>query len=200
MDFPVALASFGLLFLMELGDKTQLIVLSLSARTRQVVAVFVGGTLALTSVTLIGVGVGAVAGELIPMSWLSQVTGVAFVAIGGYLLWSSRHGSPKDDEEGEEKLITSQTRGPVGTLLVTFGLLFIAEMGDKSQLSVVSMTVKTGSPLSVFLGASLALTVVTLLGVLAGKVVTRIIPLRLLSRSAALLFIVIGSLTLAGIP
>jgi putative Ca2+/H+ antiporter (TMEM165/GDT1 family) len=61
------------------------------------------------------------------------------------------------------------------------------------------MTAKTGSPLSVFLGASLALALVTLLGVLAGKAVTRIVPLHWVSRGAALLFIVIGLVTLAGI-
>ena len=200
MDFPVALASFALLFMMELGDKTQLAVLSLTARTGHALAVFAGATLALTVATSLGVAAGVLAGEVIPMGWLSRLAGLAFIAIGGFMLWSSRRGPPERKEEKETSQIPPHTRRPLGILAVTFGLLLLAEMGDKSQLSVVSMTVKTGSPLSVFLGASLALTVVTLLGVLAGKVVTRIIPMRLVSRSAALLFIIIGSLTLAGIP
>ena len=198
MDFPVATASFALLFMMELGDKTQLAVLSLTARTGQALAVFAGATLALTVATLLGVAAGVLAGEVIPIGWLSRLAGLAFIAIGGFMLWSSRRGST-DKGEGKET-IPPQTRRPLGILAGTFGLLLLAEMGDKSQLAVVSMTAKTGSPLSVFLGASLALAVVTLLGVLAGKVVTRIIPMRLVSRSAALLFIIIGSLTLAGIP
>ncbi len=115
------------------------------------------------------------------------------------MLWSSRRGSPESDEEEETSRIPPRTRSPLGILAGSFGLLFVAEMGDKSQLAVVSMTAKTGSPLSVFVGASLALALVTLLGVLAGKAVTRIVPVHWVSRSAALLFIVIGLVTLAGI-
>lgn len=199
MDFQAVGASFGLLLVMELGDKTQLAVLTLTARTGQVLAVFIGAVLGLMTVTLVGVAAGAVMEEFIPMGWLSHLAGLSFIAIGGFMLWSSHLGS-SEKGGGEEVGVTgSKARGPLGTLAVSFSLLLVAEMGDKSQLAVIGMTAKTGSPLSVFLGASAALALVTLLGVLAGKVVTRIIPVRWFSRGTALLFIVIGSLTLAGI-
>lgn len=198
MDLSEALASFGILFVMELGDKTQLVVLSLTARTKQTVAVFAGASLALTAVTSIGVGIGVVAGELIPMTWLLRLAGAAFVAIGGFLFWSSRHGPPSIDEEEEGADFRSRRRGHIGTLSLTFGLLFIAEMGDKSQLAVISMAAKSSNPLSVFAGASLALVLLTLLAVSVGSMVIRLIPAHWVSRGAAVLFISVGLLILGG--
>ena len=185
--------------MMELGDKTQLAVLSLTARTGRGLVVFAGATLALMVVTLMGVAAGVLAGEFIPMEWLSRLAGVAFIAIGGFMLWSGRPRSSGENEDQEVSRIPPETRGSLGILVGSFGLLFVAEMGDKSQLAVVGMTAKTDSPLSVFVGAGLALALVTLLGVLAGKVITRIVPLLWVSRGAALSFIVIGLLSLVDI-
>jgi len=82
-----------------------------------------------------------------------------------------------------------------GTAFVT---LFLAELGDKTQLAVITMTAKTDSKLSIFLGASLALVVVTLIGVLAGGVLAEFIPTEWLQRIVAAGFIVIGVLMLFG--
>ncbi len=82
-----------------------------------------------------------------------------------------------------------------GTAFLT---LFLAELGDKTQLAVITMTAKTDSKLSVFLGASAALVLVTLLGVLFGGVLTQFIPTEWLQRIVALTFIVIGVLMLLG--
>ena len=79
-------------------------------------------------------------------------------------------------------------------MLSTFALLFVAELGDKTQLAVINMTAKHKMPLWVFLGASLALTAVTALGVLGGEVFTRWIPELLLRKIAAGLFVVMGVL------
>jgi putative Ca2+/H+ antiporter (TMEM165/GDT1 family) len=78
--------------------------------------------------------------------------------------------------------------------LSTFALLFVAELGDKTQLAVISMTAKHKMPLWVFLGASLALVAVTAIGVLLGGALTRIIPEEILHKIAALLFVGMGVL------
>jgi putative Ca2+/H+ antiporter (TMEM165/GDT1 family) len=78
--------------------------------------------------------------------------------------------------------------------LSTFALLFVAELGDKTQLAVISMTAKHKMPLSVFLGAALALALVTLLGVLGGELLTRFIPEAILRKVAAAGFVVMGVL------
>ena len=82
-----------------------------------------------------------------------------------------------------------------GTAFLT---LFLAELGDKTQLAVITMTASTESKISVFLGASLALILVTLLGVLLGGVLSQYIPTEWLQRIVAVAFIVIGALMLWG--
>ena len=80
-----------------------------------------------------------------------------------------------------------------GTAFLT---LFLAELGDKTQLAVITMTASTESKISVFAGAALALVAVTLLGVLFGGVLTQFVPTEWLQRVVAVAFIVIGILML----
>ena len=82
-----------------------------------------------------------------------------------------------------------------GTAFLT---LFLAELGDKTQLAVITMTASTESRIAVFLGASLALITVTLLGVLLGGVLSQYVPTEWLQRIVAVAFIVIGVLMLLG--
>jgi putative Ca2+/H+ antiporter (TMEM165/GDT1 family) len=79
-------------------------------------------------------------------------------------------------------------------LLSTFALLFVAELGDKTQLAVISMTAKHKMPIWIFVGATLALAAVTLIGVLGGELLTRIIPEMVLRKIAAVLFVLMGIL------
>lgn len=74
----------------------------------------------------------------------------------------------------------------------TFGLLLLAELGDKTQLAVISMTCKTGKPWAVFLGAALALVGVTLIGAFAGQLISQFVPAGVLNKVAAALFVVMG--------
>ena len=82
-----------------------------------------------------------------------------------------------------------------GTAFIT---LFLAELGDKTQLAIITMTAKTDSKIAVFLGASLALVFVSLLGVLFGGLLSQYIPTEWLQRIVAVAFIVIGILMLWG--
>jgi putative Ca2+/H+ antiporter (TMEM165/GDT1 family) len=79
-------------------------------------------------------------------------------------------------------------------LFSTFALLFIAELGDKTQLAVINMTAKHKMPMWVFLGATLALAAVTGIGVLGGGLLTRVIPEEILRKVAAGLFVLMGLL------
>lgn len=80
----------------------------------------------------------------------------------------------------------------------TFGALFLAEMGDKTQLAAITLAAETRSPLSVFLGAALALALVSLIGVAVGTVLGNYLPENILRKVAAAAFIVIGVLMLWG--
>lgn len=79
-----------------------------------------------------------------------------------------------------------------------FLALFLAELGDKTQLAVITMSSKAESKLAVFAGASVALLLVTGIGVLFGSLVTQFVPAEWLQRIVAIAFIAIGVLMLAG--
>lgn len=82
-----------------------------------------------------------------------------------------------------------------GTAFIT---LFLAELGDKTQLAIITMSSKTESKVAVFLGASIALVLVSLLGVLVGGVLSQYVPTEWLQRIVAVAFIMIGVLMLLG--
>ena len=83
-------------------------------------------------------------------------------------------------------------------LITTFGVIFLAEMGDKTQLAAMTMAADTKRPWAVFLGSSLALVAVSALGVAVGGVIGNYVPLDWVKRGAAVAFIVIGVLMLLG--
>ncbi|SJZ57401.1 TMEM165/GDT1 family protein [Selenihalanaerobacter shriftii] len=76
--------------------------------------------------------------------------------------------------------------------LMAYGMLFLAELGDKTQLAVFTLVTQYKSPIPIFLGASAALVTVTLIGAFFGEVVTRYIPTEYLQLGAGVIFIVIG--------
>ena len=77
-------------------------------------------------------------------------------------------------------------------------MLFLAELGDKTQLAIVTMTAKTDSKLAIFLGASLALVVVSFIAVMFGGLLSQFIPTEWLQRIVAVAFVIIGILMLVG--
>lgn len=83
-------------------------------------------------------------------------------------------------------------------IVTTFTTLFLAEMGDKTQLAVLSLAASTKQPLAVFVGAALALLSVTAIGVLVGEGVSRIVPSWFLQKAAAIAFLAIGLIMFVG--
>ncbi|MFO7173053.1 MAG: TMEM165/GDT1 family protein [Bacillota bacterium] len=80
--------------------------------------------------------------------------------------------------------------------LVTFAIVFLAEVGDKTQLATMVVAANSQSPWMVFLGAAVALVLSALLGVLLGETITRLLPLHLLRTGAGLAFVLLGLLML----
>ena len=78
----------------------------------------------------------------------------------------------------------------------TFGLIFLAELGDKTQLAAIAMTAESNRPLSVFAGAVLALALVTLLAVAIGGTLSRVVPAQYIRKGAGALFILVGAFML----
>ena len=86
MDWRVFLTTFGIIFLAEMGDKTQLAAMTMAAQTKRPWTVLAGSALALTAVSAIGVVVGGVVGEYVPLIWVKRVAAVSFIVIGVLIL------------------------------------------------------------------------------------------------------------------
>lgn len=86
MDLRVLLTTFGIIFLAEMGDKTQLAAMTMAAQTKRPWAVFVGATLALAAVSALGIIVGSLIGDYVPLIWVKRVAALSFIVIGGLML------------------------------------------------------------------------------------------------------------------
>lgn len=86
MDWRVMMTTFGVIFLAEMGDKTQLAAMTLSAQTKKPFAIFIGAALALVCVSAIGVVVGSALSHYVPLMWIKRVSAIAFIVIGVLIL------------------------------------------------------------------------------------------------------------------
>ncbi len=185
MDITPLLTTFGIIALAEFGDKTQLAVIALSAGYDRL-RVFAGVILAFTLVTGLGVLVGDALFKIIDPDLMKIMAGLVFIAFGVWTLLS---------KESCEKEDASPLGNP---LLSTFSMIAMAEMGDKTQLSVITLVAKYDSPYLVFAGAVLALASISLLGILAGKKLCEVVPLSRIRLGAGAMFILFGVLFLTG--
>lgn len=180
MDLGVLLSTFGLIFVAELGDKTQLAAMALATRFpwRKV---FLGAALAFLILNGLAVGVGRVLFELVPLFWIRVASAALFLFFGVATL--------RAKDEADNEGAGAPRRGPV---LTAFSMILLAELGDKTQLVTATLAAQRASPLAVFAGSTLALWTVSLLGVLAGTQLLRFLPLRTVHRIAGVLFLGFG--------
>jgi putative Ca2+/H+ antiporter (TMEM165/GDT1 family) len=207
MNWTVLLSTFGLVFIAELGDKTQLAVMTQTCKYRCPLPVLLGGSVALTAVTALGVIAGQTLGYLIPAAAIRMTAALAFVVMGG-LIWK-QGGQPSDEaaadpaqcdcDKASPSVLAQRNLWNWEDFATTLTLLFFAELGDKTQLTVLGLTSKQSAPWPVFMGGALALTAVTALGVMGGQQLCKFIPERLLLKLSAAAFVVMGTLMALGI-
>ncbi len=188
MDFSGLLISTGVVALAEIGDKTQLLSLMLAVRYPKHAWPIVWGILLATLVNhACAAYVGHwVAGFLDPDT-LRWILGIGFLAIGLWLLVPD-----KLDEDESAK----QAKGAWQIFALTTTLFFIAEMGDKTQIATIALGAKYESVLSVTLGTTLGMMLANAPAVWLGKQFTKRLPIRLVHLVAALIFILLGLITL----
>jgi putative Ca2+/H+ antiporter (TMEM165/GDT1 family) len=180
MDFVPLLASFGLVMLAELGDKTQLAVISLSSK-RKSNSVFIGALLAFAVVDGISALAGGAIATLVPAFWIGLGAGGAFIIFAAYTLFFEKAEVPK--VEASSLAVAS-----------SFSLIALMELGDKTQLAVVSLAAEYDAPILVFAGVMLAFAALTGLGVVLGSAISKRVPLKYVRIGSGLLFIVFGVL------
>ena len=86
MDWRVFMTTFGIIFLAELGDKTQIAAMTMAAQKKRPWEVFLGAAIALAAVSAIGVLVGSTLGQYLPLDWIKRIAGAAFIVIGVLML------------------------------------------------------------------------------------------------------------------
>ena len=178
--------SLAVIFVAELGDKSQLMALTFATRFRTI-PVLIGITLATALTHGVSVGVGYLVGASIPTFWISLAAAVAFVGFG---LWTLRGDRLTDDEE--DRASTSD-RGAVLAAGVAF---FLAELGDKTMLATITLATQypgAGGVAGVWLGSTLGMVVADGLAILLGRVLGRNMPEKAVRIGAAVLFFVFGA-------
>lgn len=192
---------FGLIFAVELPDKTFVATLVLATRYRPLL-VWMGVSLAFLVQTVVAVTLGGLLARL-PRTPVEIFAGLMFL-IGGLILL---HGARKADaEEAETEEEFSHKGSPVATgwkaVLASFTVLFLAEWGDLSQLLTASLVLRFHDPVSVGVGAFAALATVSALGAVIGRALLRRVRLATIRRiggGLCLLLAVATALQIAGV-
>ena len=173
--------SFVVIFVAELGDKSQLMALTFATRFRPW-PVLIGITVATALVHLASVGIGYGLGVALPTGWISLVAGVAFLVFGA---WTLRGDRLTDAEQGKAELATGSAVLAVG------GAFFLAELGDKTMLATITLATQHGW-LGTWVGSTLGMVAADALAILVGRLLGRHLPERLIRYGAAVLFAIFG--------
>ncbi|MGA4842275.1 TMEM165/GDT1 family protein [Streptomyces sp. G45] len=182
ISLSVTALVFGVVFLAELPDKTALAGLVLGTRYRASY-VFAGVAAAFAVHVVLAVAAGSVL-TLAPQRLVQAITGVLFLGGAAMLLMK------KDEDDDEVKAPRDQSFWRVSG--AGFMLILVAEFGDLTQIMTANLAARYDDPLSVGLGAVLALWAVAGLGIVGGKALMKRVPLALITKIAALLMLGLG--------
>jgi Ca2+/H+ antiporter, TMEM165/GDT1 family len=182
------LVSTGVVGLGEMGDKTQLLAIVLAAAFRKPVPIILG-ILVATLVNHAAAGaVGGWVAQAMSPDILRWAIGVSFLAMAGWLLVPDKIA---DDAAGGQRRF-----GVFGTTVVAF---FLAEMGDKTQIATVALAARYTDIVQVVLGTTVGMMLANVPAVFLGDKIARKVSMRLVHGIAALIFGILGVLTLLNI-
>jgi putative Ca2+/H+ antiporter (TMEM165/GDT1 family) len=180
------LLSFGIIFVAELGDKSQLMALAFAARYKAL-PILIGITGATAVVHRFSVVVGASLGLALPTRPISVLAGLAFL---GFAAWTIRGDELADDEAAKAE---GTARSAIAAAA---GAFFLAELGDKTMLATITLATSEGL-IGTWLGSTLGMVAADALAILVGRQLGRRLPERTIRYGAAASFIVFGLLLLA---
>jgi putative Ca2+/H+ antiporter (TMEM165/GDT1 family) len=172
--------SLGLIFLAELGDKTQLVALLLATRFKAGV-VLAGIFVATLAVHALSVALGGATSHILPQGWIYLLSGLAFVGFGW---WTWRGDTLEDEADYSNRRFNS----PFIIVFITF---FLAELGDKTMLSTVTLAASQDL-FPVWLGSTLGMVLSDALAIWVGQILGKQLPERAIKIGAAVIFIGFG--------
>ena len=173
--------SYALIIAAEIGDKSQLVCMTLASRHRAT-PVILGAIVAFTLLNTLAVIFGVAIANWVPAYIIAAIVCLLFAVFGIHAIFFI--GNEEDEEQIQEK-------SGHGLFLTTFLLITVAEFGDKTQLAVVALS-STALPAAIWIGSTLALATTSILGVIAGRTLLQKIPLTLLHRLSGLIFIILA--------
>jgi putative Ca2+/H+ antiporter (TMEM165/GDT1 family) len=173
--------SFAVIFVAELGDKSQLMALTFATRFKPW-PVLIGISVATALVHLVSVGLGHGLGAALPTGWISLVAGLAFLVFGA---WTLRGDHLTDAEQGKAE----QANG--SAILAVGGAFFLAELGDKTMLATITLATQHGW-LGTWVGSTIGMVAADALAILVGRLLGRHLPERIIRYGAAVLFAIFG--------
>jgi len=180
------LVSTGIVALAEIGDKTQLLAFLLAAKFRKPLPI----VLAILAATLFNHAFAAAIGtwltSMVGPETLRWVLGISFILMAGWIL------IPDKMDEDDAKLAR------FGVFLTTFIAFFLAEMGDKTQIATVALAAKYDAFVWVVAGTTLGMMLANVPAVYLGDRIAGKMPVKLVHRIAAVIFVVLGVATLLG--
>lgn len=182
-------ASLVLVTLLEIGDKTQLVTISLATRYPWT-PILAGAIAGLLATTAVGAAIGGVLATALT-TWITAIQiggGILFLALGTWTLLQR----VARRKSGEETIATP--RAERGAFAEAFAVNFVAEFGDKTQIAVIVLAATNNAPLSVFAGAGLGLALVAVSSVLIGMGLAKVLKRTWLDLVSAALFLSAGVL------
>jgi Ca2+/H+ antiporter, TMEM165/GDT1 family len=180
------LLSFGVIFVAELGDKSQLMALAFAARYKAT-HVLIGITVATAVVHAVSVGIGAVVGASIPTDTISIIAGVAFL---GFAAWTLR-GDTLDEDE-----VAKADRSARSAIVAASVAFLLAELGDKTMLATITLATTEGA-VGTWAGSTLGMVAADALAIGVGQQLGSRMPERAVRIGATVAFVVFGLLLIA---
>ena len=183
MNFVTVLTVFVIIFVAEIPDKTMVSSILLGSKYNGLL-VWLGAAFAFAIQVTISVTVGTVI-TLIPHNILEGIIAAVFLAGGIYLILTNE----KEQIEEGEKLAQTPKKHMRKVLLTSFGVTFLGEFGDLTQIATINLEAKYHQALSVALGAFLGLVAVVSIGIIGGKSLLKVLPTNRIRKLAGIIFI-----------
>jgi putative Ca2+/H+ antiporter (TMEM165/GDT1 family) len=178
----VILLSFAVIFVAELGDKSQLMALTFATRYRMV-PILIGITIATAVVHAVSVLLGAVLAVSLPTNALNVAAGIAFL---GFAAWTLRGDTLSEDEAAKAERMSNRS-----AIAAASGAFFLAELGDKTMLATITLA-STHGAFGVWLGSTVGMVVADALAILVGRLLGRRLPERVVTIFASVMFVIFG--------
>ncbi|MET0628080.1 MAG: TMEM165/GDT1 family protein [Acidimicrobiia bacterium] len=181
---PAIILSFAVIFVAELGDKSQLMALTFATRY-PAIPILIGITIATAIVHAMSVLLGAVVAVTLPTDAINVAAGLAFL---GFAVWTMRGDSLSDEEEGKA---ARAERGNRSAIIAASGAFFLAELGDKTMLATITLATTHGL-FGTWLGSTLGMVAADALAILVGRLLGTRLPERTIQIGATVLFVFFG--------